>query len=181
MRTPLPAVAEGRRVTACSSKVEESCEVVVSNATAAPETSIDVTAPFTSNVIDSVVVLFNSILNALTVVFAKFGAQAETLYVPTGRFENRYSPEGLASLEYFAPVSPFTASTLAFGTTAPVLSKTVPTKSPLMTCADVWPTNTSPSTSTAAATNKPRFLYPCFTVPLPKFSSKLKELSNQPT
>jgi len=49
------------------------------SAAAAPETSIEVTAPLTSSVIARVLVLFNSTLNPLIVVVAKFEVDAEML------------------------------------------------------------------------------------------------------
>ncbi len=130
--TPLPEAAPGMSAIWPASKVLESCAVVVSSAGATPETSTVVTAPLMSSVIGSELVLFSSTLNPLMTVVAKLVEDAETLYVPTGKLLMRYSPRSLAFVVYFTPVSTFTASTDAPGTTAPVLSRIVPTKSPLI-------------------------------------------------
>src|SRR5208337_583470 len=53
---------------------------------------------------------------------------------------------------YLTLVATFTASTVAFGTTPPLLSRTVPIRSPLMTCDCVVPTTSRLSTKTARPT-----------------------------
>src|SRR5262249_665342 len=136
--------------------------VVVSNAGGAPDTSTDVTAPCTSSVICRVLILFNSMRKLLMVVVEKLGAEAETLYEPTGRLLNRYSPFAPALFCVFTPVFTLVASTLASGIAAPVLSRTVPTKSPLMTCALPREMTNSPSSATAPTTSA-NFLYIVFT------------------
>src|ERR1700687_58954 len=133
--TPLPVVAVGTSVTRRPSKVVCTCAVVVSKAWDAPETSMEVTAPLISRVIGRGTVFFSSTLKPFTVFVLKCGEDAETLYVPMGRLLRRYSPFWLASVGYLTPVSVLTASTVALGTVAPVLSRTVPTMSPLTICA----------------------------------------------
>src|ERR1700759_1870188 len=81
------------------------------------------------------------------VVVAKFEDDAVTLYTPIGRFGIRYSTLSFAVVSYFTPVSTFVASTRAPGITAPVLSRTVPTRSPLMTCAATWELTARPKTT----------------------------------
>src|SRR4051812_3574613 len=138
LSTPLPVppvLAIGRSSACFASNVVCTCAVVVSNAGGAPDTSTEVTAPCTSSVICSVLILFNSTRKLLIVVVEKFGAEAATLYAPTGKLLNRYSPFCPALVCALTPVFALVASTVAPGTTAPVLSRTVPTRSPLITCA----------------------------------------------
>src|SRR5438876_814035 len=133
LRIPLgPSVVLGRSAFILGSNVVASVEVVVSSASATPDTSTVVTAPLISRVIDKDFVMLSSIVNPLIVVVARFAADAEILYVPTAKLLNLYSPASLALVSYLAPVCVFTASTVAPGTTAPVLSRTVPVKLPLM-------------------------------------------------
>src|ERR1035438_8065685 len=56
-----------------------------------------------------------------------------------GRFVNRYTPLSLACAVVLMPVASFAAPTDAFGMAAPLASKTVPVKSPLMACARALP------------------------------------------
>src|SRR2546422_1738988 len=139
-RIPLPPLefTLGRSNCFCSNVVE-SVGDVRSKVGVAPLTSMDVTAPLISRVIFSVTVLFKSTLKLPTVVVAKLLAVAEMLYVPGGKLLRRYSPLSFALVGYFTPVAGLSASTVAFGTAAPVLSKIVPTTSPLMAWAEIEP------------------------------------------
>jgi len=110
---------------------------------------MDMVDVVTSSVMCNVEVLFNSTLNPLTVVVAKFVAEAETLYVPTGKLVNRYSPWPFATVSCWVPVPVLVATTLAFGTAAPLLSKIVPTKSPLIIWDRTGPAKIKPNAITA--------------------------------
>ena len=59
-------------------------------------------------------------------------AVAVTSYVPTGRLLKRYWPAALLVVVDFTPVLLFVAVTVALGIAEPVESKTVPTRSPLV-------------------------------------------------
>src|SRR5439155_4800133 len=58
-------------------------------------------------------------------------------YVPTGRLFNRYRPSAPVFVELMMPVPVLVTSTVAFGTTAPLGSATVPTRLPLIACANM--------------------------------------------
>src|SRR5437879_13683743 len=60
-----------------------------------------------------------------------------------GRLLNLYSPLALATVVVFALVAWLTASTVAPATTAPDLSTTVPTRSPLIACPNATAENIS--------------------------------------
>src|SRR6266446_3756596 len=80
LRIPLgPSVVLGRSAFILGSNVVASVEVVVSSASATPDTSTVVTAPLISKVIDRDFVMFSSIVKPLMVVVARFGADAEML------------------------------------------------------------------------------------------------------
>src|ERR1700676_780438 len=96
--TPLATEETGKSELSLWSNVVLICDVVVSSAGAAPETSIEVVAPLISRVICRVLVLFSSILKLLIVVVAKFDVDADMLYVPTGKLLKRYSPESFATV-----------------------------------------------------------------------------------
>jgi len=63
-------------------------------------------------------------------VVAKLVEDAETLYVPTGKLLMRYSPRSLAFVVYLRRLDIYRFDRRA-RYTAPVLSRIVPTKSPL--------------------------------------------------
>src|SRR5258708_1774392 len=133
LRIPLgPSVVLGRSAFIFGSNVVASVELAVSRASATPETSTVVTAPLISRVIGKDLVMLSSTEYPLITVGARCGAEAVMLYVPTAMLLNLYAPASLAFVSYLAPVGVFTASTVAPGTTAPVLSSTVPTKLPLI-------------------------------------------------
>src|ERR1700739_425955 len=134
-RTPPVTDDTGRSAASFWSKVLAIWAVDVSKAGAAPETSMDMAVPLISRVICSELVLFNSSWKLLIVVVAKWEEDPETRYVPTGRLLKRYSPFSFAWVPYLTPVSELTASTVAPGTAAPVLSRTVPTRPALITWA----------------------------------------------
>ena len=69
----------GRSAFIFGSNVVASVEVVVSSASATPDTSTVVTAPLISRVIDSDFVMLSSIAKPLMVVVARFAADAEIL------------------------------------------------------------------------------------------------------
>src|SRR3981081_4424504 len=93
LRIPLaPRVVLGRSAFIFGSKVVASVELAVSSASATPETSTVVTAPLISKVIDRDLVMLSSTVYPLIVVVARFGADAEMLYVPTVMLLNLYSP-----------------------------------------------------------------------------------------
>src|SRR4029077_2290435 len=97
LSTPLPVppvLAIGRSSACFASNVLCTCAVVVSSAGGAPDTSTEVTAPCTSSVTCSVLILFNSMRKLLMVVVEKLGAEPETLYAPTGRLLKRYNVSG---------------------------------------------------------------------------------------
>src|SRR6202158_163524 len=91
LRIPLgPRVVLGRSAFIFGSKVVASVEVVVSSGSATPDTSTVVTAPFISRVIGREFVMLSSTGYPLMVVVARFGAEAETLSVPTAKLVKRY-------------------------------------------------------------------------------------------
>jgi hypothetical protein len=55
----------------------------------------------------------------------------------------RYWPSRVVTVDFFTPVAPLTASTVALGMPAPLASATVPVTSPLIACPKQAPTKSN--------------------------------------